>query len=59
MKTVIKRDGSEVAFNRDKIKTAIEHAMAETRLGIDSALAQSIAEAIESQGERSERVASE
>lgn len=56
MKTVIKRDGSEVAFNRDKIKTAIEHAMAETRLGIDSALAQSIAEAIESQVERSERV---
>lgn len=55
MKTVIKRDGSEVAFNAEKIKMAIEHAMAETRLGVDSSMAAAIADAIEKQVERSER----
>ncbi len=55
MKTVIKRDGSEVAFHSEKIKTAIEHAMMETRLGVDSALAQSIADSIAKQVERSQR----
>lgn len=56
MKTVIKRDGSEVSFNGEKIKNAILNAMVETRLGADEALAESIAASIESQVERSERV---
>lgn len=55
MKTVIKRDGSEVSFNGEKIKNAILNAMAETRLGADTALAENIAGAIETQVERSER----
>ncbi|WP_130864038.1 ribonucleoside-triphosphate reductase, adenosylcobalamin-dependent [Bacilliculturomica massiliensis] len=55
MKTVIKRDGSEVGFNSEKIKNAIENAMMETRLGVDSTLAGGIAAAIEKQVERSER----
>ena len=56
MKTVIKRDGSVVSFNGEKIKTAIENAMMETKLGIDSSLSQAIAAAIENQVQRSERV---
>jgi anaerobic ribonucleoside-triphosphate reductase len=46
MKTVIKRDGSQVSFNGGKIKTAIENAMMETKAGVDSALAGEIAAAI-------------
>ena len=46
MKTVIKRDGTEVSFNGVKIKTAILNAMLETKGGIDETLAGSIAEAI-------------
>ena len=56
MKTVIKRDGTQVSFNGGKIKTAIENAMLETKAGIDSALAGEIAAAIEKQVERSERM---
>ncbi|WP_324824426.1 ribonucleoside-triphosphate reductase, adenosylcobalamin-dependent [Sinanaerobacter sp. ZZT-01] len=55
MKTVIKRDGTEVDFNEKKIKNAIENAMMETRFGVDSALAQSISSAIFKQVEKSER----
>lgn len=55
MKTVIKRDGTEVSFNGVKIKTAILNAMLETKGGIDETLAGSIAEAIEKQVDRSER----
>jgi len=56
MKTVIKRDGTQVSFNSSKIKTAIENAMMETKAGIDSVLAGNIAAAIEKQVERSERM---
>src|SRR5665647_997942 len=56
MKTVIKRNGSEVAFDAAKIKTAIQNAMQETRLGVDESLAGGIASAIEKQVERSTRV---
>lgn len=56
MKTVIKRDGSQVSFNGGKIKTAIENAMMETKAGVDPALAGEIAAAIEKQVERSERI---
>jgi ribonucleoside-diphosphate reductase alpha chain/ribonucleoside-triphosphate reductase len=55
MKTVIKRDGTQVSFKGEKIKTAIENAMMETRIGVDSVLAGEIAKAIEKQVERSER----
>lgn len=55
MKTVIKRDGTEVSFNSSKIKTAILNAMLETKAGIDDKLADDIAEAIRKQTERSER----
>lgn len=55
MKTVIKRDGAEVDFNAIKIKSAIENAMMETRLGVESKLAEGIASAIEKQVEKSER----
>lgn len=55
MKTVIKRDGSEVSFNSNKIKTAILNAMLETKRGVDDKLAGDIADAIEKQVERSER----
>ena len=55
MKTVIKRDGTEVSFNSSKIKTAILNAMLETKAGIDEKLADDIAEAIRKQTERSER----
>ena len=56
MKTVIKRDGTEVVFDGSKIKTAIEKAMQETRLGVDEHLSAGIAEAIEKQVERSKRL---
>ena len=56
MKTVIKRDGTQVSFNAGKIKTAIENAMLETKAGIDSKLAGDIAAAIEKQVEKSERM---
>jgi ribonucleoside-diphosphate reductase alpha chain/ribonucleoside-triphosphate reductase len=56
MKTVMKRDGNQVVFNREKIKTAIENAMLETKAGVDSVLAGDIAMAIEKQVERSERL---
>lgn len=55
MKTVIKRDGSEVRFNGDKIKRAIQNAMLETTVGIDEKLAEDISIAIEKQVERSQR----
>jgi len=55
MKTVVKRDGTQVSFNSGKIKAAIENAMKETKAGVDSALAGEIAAAIEKQVERSER----
>ncbi|MDO4552135.1 MAG: ATP cone domain-containing protein, partial [Bacillota bacterium] len=55
MKTVIKRDGSQVPFNGLKIKTAIRNAMLETREGADDKLAGEIAAAIEEQVERSRR----
>ncbi|PKM85219.1 MAG: ribonucleoside-triphosphate reductase, adenosylcobalamin-dependent [Firmicutes bacterium HGW-Firmicutes-11] len=55
MKTVIKRDGTEVSFNGIKIKTAILNAMLETKGGIDETLATTIADAIEKQVDRSER----
>lgn len=55
MKTVIKRDGTQVKFNGEKIKTAIEKAMLETKAGIDSKLSSDIASAIEKQVHRSER----
>ncbi len=56
MKTVIKRDGTQVSFNGSKIQTAIENAMLETRIGVDSKLAGEIAAAIEKQVEKSERM---
>ncbi|MDD3290096.1 MAG: ATP cone domain-containing protein, partial [Eubacteriales bacterium] len=56
MKTVIKRDGTEVSFDAAKIKTAIEKAMQETRLGVDANLSGGIAAAIEKQVERSNRL---
>lgn len=56
MKTVIKRDGTQVSFNSGKIKTAIENAMMETKAGVDSVLAGNIASAIEKQVDRSERL---
>ncbi len=49
MKTVVKRDGTHVIFKSEKIKTAIENAMLETKTGIDAKLAGEIASAIEKQ----------
>lgn len=56
MKTVIKRDGTEVVFDSAKIRTAIEKAMQETRLGVDENLSKGISAAIEKQVERSARL---
>ena len=56
MKTVIKRNGTEVAFDGAKIKAAIEKAMQETRIGVDENLSKGIAAAIEKQVDRSTRV---
>ncbi|MGI6730909.1 MAG: ribonucleoside-triphosphate reductase, adenosylcobalamin-dependent [Anaerovoracaceae bacterium] len=55
MKTVIKRDGTQVNFNYVKIETAIKKAMLETKLGVDEKLAKDIALAIERQVEKSTR----
>ena len=55
MKTVVKRDGSQVGFNSIKIKTAIEKAMLETKTGIEPKLAGDIATAIEKQVDKSVR----
>jgi adenosylcobalamin-dependent ribonucleoside-triphosphate reductase len=55
MKSVIKRDGTQVTFHSEKIKTAIENAMQETKIGINEKLAGDIAAAIEKQVEKSER----
>lgn len=49
MKSVIKRDGTRVTFQQEKIKRAIEKAMLETKDGIDEELAGDIALAIEGQ----------
>jgi ribonucleoside-diphosphate reductase alpha chain/ribonucleoside-triphosphate reductase len=56
MKTVVKRDGTHVIFKSEKIKTAIENAMLETKTGIDAKLAGEIASAIEKQVEKTERL---
>ena len=50
MKTVIKRDGSQVSFNGTKIKIAIENAMQETRLGVDEKLAGDIIKGVGGKG---------
>jgi ribonucleoside-diphosphate reductase alpha chain/ribonucleoside-triphosphate reductase len=55
MKTVVKRDGKQVAFNGSKIKLAIEKAMMETPLGMDEGLAENIARAIEGRIEKTDR----
>lgn len=47
MKNVTKRDGSVVAFDRQKIVTAIEKAMNDTPAGVDEELAERIATAIQ------------
>lgn len=47
MKNVTKRDGSVVAFDRQKIVTAIEKAMDDTSAGVDEELAERIATAIQ------------
>ena len=46
MKVVVKRDGTEVSFNVNKIKTAILNAMLETKDGIDEKLADNISQSI-------------
>lgn len=43
---VVKRNGVLVAFNLEKIKTAIERSMYETKAGVDEALALAIAERV-------------
>jgi len=43
---VVKRNGVLVAFNLEKIKTAIERSMYETKTGVDEALALAIAERV-------------
>jgi hypothetical protein len=55
MKLILKRDGSEVQFNGEKIKTAIEKAMMETKEGVNSKLARDITIGIEKQISKSER----
>lgn len=51
MKQVTKRDGSLVAFDQQKIVTAIEKAMADTPIGVDPALSVRIADEIASKPE--------
>ena len=46
MENVIKRDGSTVHFNKNKIVTAIEKAMGDTDRGVDSCLSNKIADEI-------------
>lgn len=48
MEKVIKRDGSTVPFDKDKIVIAIEKAMADTDAGVDSAVSHKIADEIAS-----------
>jgi len=55
MKLVMKRDGTEVVFNSEKIRTAIEKAMMETKEGVNVKLAQDIALGIEKQVLKAER----
>lgn len=47
MKNVIKRDGSTVPFDKDKIVIAIEKAMADTDAGVDKELAEKVANRIQ------------
>lgn len=47
MQNVTKRDGSVVAFDRQKIVTAIEKAMNDTPAGVDEELAEQIADSIQ------------
>ncbi len=47
MEKVIKRDGSTVPFDKGKIVTAIEKAMADTDAGVDKELAEKIANRIQ------------
>lgn len=47
MENVIKRDGSTVPFDKNKIVTAIEKAMADTSAGVDKELAERIATVIQ------------
>ena len=47
MEKVIKRDGSTVPFDKDKIVIAIEKAMADTDAGVDKELAEKIANRIQ------------
>ena len=47
MMNVTKRDGSVVAFDRQKIVTAIEKAMNDTSAGVDEELAERIADSIQ------------
>ncbi|MDR2157549.1 MAG: ribonucleoside-triphosphate reductase, adenosylcobalamin-dependent [Clostridiales Family XIII bacterium] len=55
MTKVVKRDGTLVAFNGKKIRTAIENAMLETTEGVDAQLAVDIVREIERQVEQSVR----
>lgn len=50
---VTKRDGRIVPFDKEKIISAIQKAMAETELGIDGVTAQRIANTIEARGQDS------
>ena len=47
MEKVIKRDGSTVPFDKDKIVIAIEKAMADTDVGVDKELAEKVANRIQ------------
>ena len=53
---VVKRSGVLVAFNIDKIKTAIERSMYETKAGVDEALALAIAERVAESFEGLDRI---
>lgn len=48
MQNVTKRDGTVVAFDRQKIVTAIEKAMNDTPTGVDEELAERIADSVQS-----------
>jgi ribonucleoside-diphosphate reductase alpha chain/ribonucleoside-triphosphate reductase len=53
---VVKRNGVLVAFNIEKIKTAIERSMYETKAGVDKALALAIAERVAESFEGLDRI---
>lgn len=53
---VVKRNGVLVAFNIEKIKTAIERSMYETKAGVDEALALAIAERVAESFEGLDRI---